>query len=116
MVTGESPGEGEESSPADEVSLQKALTKEAFFVNFLRTDEYDEDGVRTIYSQHPYTKNSLKLMSPKIGRISCVHCIWFVVIHAEVLVPLLSEQHHQMEARVSVLGIRGIGKKVSVGR
>lgn len=45
MVTGESPGEDEESPPADEISLQKALTKEAFFVNFLRTDEHDEDGV-----------------------------------------------------------------------
>ena len=51
MVTGESPGEDEESPPADEICLQKALTKEAFFVNFLRTDEYDEDGVRTIKSK-----------------------------------------------------------------
>lgn len=48
-VTGESPGEDEESPPADEICLQKALTKEAFFVDFLRTDQYDEDGVR----RHP---------------------------------------------------------------
>lgn len=46
MVTGERPEEGEESPPADEMCLQKALTKEAFFVDFLRTDQYDEDGVR----------------------------------------------------------------------
>ncbi|CAM9783470.1 unnamed protein product [Ectocarpus sp. 6 AP-2014] len=45
MVTGESPGEDEESPPTDENSLQKAITQEAFFVDFLRTDEYDEDGV-----------------------------------------------------------------------
>ncbi|CAM9708915.1 unnamed protein product, partial [Ectocarpus fasciculatus] len=45
MVTGESPGEDEVSPPTDENSLQKAITQEAFFVDFLRTDEYDEDGV-----------------------------------------------------------------------
>ncbi|CBN78680.1 dynein heavy chain [Ectocarpus siliculosus] len=45
MVTGESPGEDEVSPPTDEISLLKAITQEAFFVDFLRTDEYDEDGV-----------------------------------------------------------------------
>ena len=46
MVTGESPGEDEVSPPADDVTLQTMVTKEAFFVDFLRTDEHDEDGVR----------------------------------------------------------------------
>lgn len=46
MVTGEHPGEDEESPPVDETTLQKAATQEAFFVDFLRADEYDEDGVR----------------------------------------------------------------------
>lgn len=45
MVTGEHPGEDEESPPVDEATLQKAATEEAFFVDFLRPDEYDEDGV-----------------------------------------------------------------------
>lgn len=46
MVTGEHPGENEESPPVDEVTLQNTVTKEAFFVDFLRADEHDEDGVR----------------------------------------------------------------------
>lgn len=45
MVTGERPGEDEESPPVDQVTLQKVVTQEAFFVDFLRTDEHDEDGV-----------------------------------------------------------------------
>lgn len=57
MVTGESPGEDEESPPADEICLQKALTKEAFFVDFLRTDQYDEDGVRTKSKMFSNKKN-----------------------------------------------------------
>ncbi|CAN0142261.1 unnamed protein product, partial [Pylaiella littoralis] len=61
-VTGESPGEDEESPPADEICLQKALTKEAFFVDFLRTDQYDEDGVLTqaapkVYEEGPDLDN-----------------------------------------------------------
>lgn len=46
MVTGEAPGEDEESPPVDETTLQNLVTQEAFFVDFLRTDEHDEDGVR----------------------------------------------------------------------
>lgn len=46
MVTGESPGEDEASPQADDVTLQTIVTQEAFFVDFLRTDEHDEDGVR----------------------------------------------------------------------
>lgn len=46
MVTGEHPGQDEESPPADEITLLKAVTQESFFVDFLRTDEHDEDGVR----------------------------------------------------------------------
>ncbi|CAM9172851.1 unnamed protein product [Hapterophycus canaliculatus] len=62
MVTGESPGEDEESPPADEICLQKEVTKEAFFVNFLRTDEYDEDGVLVqaapkVYEEGPSLPN-----------------------------------------------------------
>lgn len=45
MVTGERPAEDEESPPVDETTLQNAVVKEAFFVDFLRTDEHDEDGV-----------------------------------------------------------------------
>ena len=44
MVTGESPGEDEVSPQADELTLQTVVTQEAFFVDFLRTDEHDEDG------------------------------------------------------------------------
>lgn len=57
VVTGESPGEDEESPPADEICLQKEVTREAFFVNFLRTDEYDEDGVRAISKKLSIRKN-----------------------------------------------------------
>lgn len=45
MVTGESPGEDEVSPQADDVTLQTVVTQEALFVDFLRTDEHDEDGV-----------------------------------------------------------------------
>ena len=61
MVTGDSPGEDEESPPVDEVSLQQALTREAFFVNFLRTDEYDEDGVRS-QTTYAYVQYELKTL------------------------------------------------------
>lgn len=49
MVTGEPPGEDQESPAADEITLQKMVTQEAFFVDFLRTDEHDEDGVSKKY-------------------------------------------------------------------
>lgn len=45
MVTGEAPGQDEESPPVEEATLYKAMSQEAYFVDFLRTDEFDEDGV-----------------------------------------------------------------------
>ena len=61
MVTGESPGEDEVSPQADELTLQTVVTQEAFFVDFLRTDEHDEDGVRQscCYYRRPGNKPSV---------------------------------------------------------
>lgn len=50
MVTGEPPGNDEESPAVDEITLQRMVTQEAFFVDFLRTDEHDEDGVSKNYA------------------------------------------------------------------
>lgn len=46
MVAGEAPTGDEDCPPLDEIRLLGLVTKEAFFVDFLRSDEYDEDGVR----------------------------------------------------------------------
>ncbi|CAM9240120.1 unnamed protein product [Discosporangium mesarthrocarpum] len=46
MVTGQSPeGIDEASPPVDEITLQKYILEDAHFVDFLRDDEYDDDGV-----------------------------------------------------------------------
>lgn len=45
MVTGEKPENDEDSPAVDEATLFKAVTRETFFVDFMRTDEFDEDGV-----------------------------------------------------------------------
>lgn len=45
MVAGEKPENDEDSPPVDEATLLKVVTRETFFVDFMRTDEFDEDGV-----------------------------------------------------------------------